>query len=228
MISGKPVRRRRALFWSTIASAALHILILTLLFYAIARTIVPKGEREVVSQTTVVTIKKAAEPPPAPHRAVRPVRQHQSAPAAVPRPELARVTTRPAPPLVTKRSISVPSKIERDEAGFAREVAQLNEQNDPHAIPTIDPAARESSTKSYAFDIPSSMRGERTRERHHYAGAELAQGRTRLLLRTLRVHVSRRRDRERQHLLAVLFRSGRRSVQAAAASDSVPAADARV
>lgn len=159
MISGKPVRRRRALFWSTIASAVLHILILTLLFYAIARTIIPKGEREVVSQTTVVTIKKAAEPPPAPHHAVRPIRQRQSAPATVPRPELAHVTTRPAPPLATKRSISVPSKIERDEAGYAREVAQLNEQNDPHAIPTIDPAARESSTKSYSFDIPSSMRG---------------------------------------------------------------------
>lgn len=159
MISGKFERRNRALFWSSIVSAAFHLIVLTLLFYAIARSIVPKGEKEVVSQTTIVTIKKAAEPSPAPHRALRPVRQHQSAPATVPRPEIARVTTRPAPPQVSKRSLSVPSKIERDEAGFAREVAQLNEQNDPRAIPTIDPAARESSTKSYAFDIPSTMRG---------------------------------------------------------------------
>lgn len=118
-----------------------------------------KGSPEVVSQTTDVTISKAAEPSPAPHRASQRIRQRESAPATVPQPELAHVTTRPAPPHVTRRSVSLPSKLERDAAGFAREVAQLNAQNDPHAIPTIDPAVRESSTKSYAFDIPSSMRG---------------------------------------------------------------------
>jgi hypothetical protein len=164
LISGKLDRRRRALCWSTVASAALHVIILTLLFYAIAHVFIPKGIKEVVAQTTVITIQKiAAKAPraaPAPHRQPRRIRQHESPPAQVPRPEIARITTRPAPPQVPHRAPSVPSRIERDEAGFAHEVAQLNEQNDPHAIPTIDPASRESYTKSYAFDVPSSMRGD--------------------------------------------------------------------
>ncbi len=160
MISGKLDRRRRALCWSTLASAAIHLIVLTLLFSAIARIFIPKGEREVVSKTDVVKIEKAAQATPRPHRAARPVRQHQSVPARVPRSEIARVTTRPAPPQVPHHTPSVPSRIARDEAGFAREVAQLNEQNDPRAIPTIDPAARESYTKSYAFNIPSSSGDE--------------------------------------------------------------------
>ncbi len=69
-------------------------------------------------------------------------------------------TTAPAPHEPPPRRQTVPSKIERDEAGFAREVAQLNEQNDPHSIPTIDPASQESARKTYSFDIPSSLRGE--------------------------------------------------------------------
>ncbi|MBV8066781.1 MAG: hypothetical protein JO113_02305, partial [Candidatus Eremiobacteraeota bacterium] len=142
------------------ASAAIHLVVLTLLFAAVAKLLVVRGERELVSQTKLVTIKKEILSTPAPPpRRVRPVRQHQSAPAAPQRREIARETTVPAPPEVHHEPI-MPSKIERDEAGFAREVAQLNEQNDPHAIPTIDPASRESSTKSYAFDIPSSMRGD--------------------------------------------------------------------
>lgn len=163
MISGKFDRRRRALFWSTIASAALHLIVLTLLFYAIARLFLQRGEKEVVSQTTIVTIKRAA-PTPAPTRAparpVRPIRQHESAPARTPPHEIAKETLAPAPREPPRRTRSVPSRFERDEAGFAREVAQLNEQNDPHAIPTIDPASQESSTKTYAFDVPSSLRGE--------------------------------------------------------------------
>ena len=65
----------------------------------------------------------------------------------------------PAPHQPARRSPPVPSRFERDEAGFAREVAQLNERNDPNAIPTIDPASRESTTKTYAFTIPSSSGG---------------------------------------------------------------------
>lgn len=161
MISGNLDRRRRALFWSAIASAAFHLIILTLLFHAIARLFAPKGEREVVAQTTIVTIKKEeAIPTAAPRRPARPLRQRPSALASVPRREIARMTTRPAPPQPARRVPTLPSKIERDEAGFSREVAQLNEQNDPHAIPTIDPASREPSTKSYAFDVPSSLRGD--------------------------------------------------------------------
>jgi hypothetical protein len=161
LISGKLDRRRRALFWSTIASAAIHLILLTVLFYAVARLLIPRGSREVISQTRTVTITKAALPTPAPPRPVRRhIRQHASPPATTPRHEIARETAAPAPRAPRVPHIEMPSKLERDEAGFAREVAQLNAQNDPHAIPTIDPGARESSTKSYAFQIPSSMRGE--------------------------------------------------------------------
>lgn len=160
MISGNPYRRRRALLWSTIASVALHCVILAVLSYAIARLFVARGAKEVVAQTEIVTVKKAALPSPPPARPVHPVRQRESAPALTPRHELAKETAAPAPHEPPPRHVSVPSKIERDEAGFAREVAQLNAQNDPRAIPTIDPASRESSSKTYAFDIPSSLRGD--------------------------------------------------------------------
>jgi hypothetical protein len=161
LISGSLNRRRRALLWSTIASAAIHLVVLTLLFYAIARLFVPRGEREVVAQRTVITIQKAQRAAPTPvRRPARPVRQHESAPATTPRHEIVKETTRPAPHEAPRRVPTVPSRIERDEAGFANEVAQLNRQNDPHAIPTIDPASRESSTKSYAFNVPSSLRGD--------------------------------------------------------------------
>ncbi len=160
MISEKLDRRRRALFWSTVASAAFHLIVLTLLFYAVARLFVTRGSREVVTQTNTVTIQKASPPTPAPPRRAHRIRQHESAPATTPRHELVKeVATAPSPepPL---HHTDVPSKLERDEAGFAREVAQLNRQNDPHTMPTIDPSSQESTTKSYAFQIPSSMRGD--------------------------------------------------------------------
>jgi len=160
VISAPLDNRRRALGLSTIASTAIHFIVLTLLFYAIARTFVPRGAREVVASTQVVTIKKEALSTPAPMRPARHVQQRESAPAKTPRHELVRETTLPAPHEPPHHSPRVPSQLERDQAGFAREVAQLNSQNDPHAIPTIDPAARQSSTKSYAFNIPSSMRGD--------------------------------------------------------------------
>lgn len=158
MISGTLDRRGRALFLSTIASAALHLLLLTLLLYATQRIFVPRGEREVVSQTTLVTIQKLTHPKAAAVRPVRALRRSVSSPAKTLHRELAReVVARasPEPP----RPTTVSSNIERDQAGFAREVAQLNAQNDPHAIPTIDPSSQESKTKSYQFAIPSSLRG---------------------------------------------------------------------
>jgi hypothetical protein len=159
MISGKVDRRRRALFWSTIASAAIHVILLTLIFYEVARLIVARGEPEVVSQTRIVTIKQTARPTPAPVHAARHVQQRESAPATIPHHELAKETPVRASPEPRRRS-TLPSKIERDENGFAKEVAQLNQQNDPHVIPTIDPSMRESPSKTYTFDIPSSMRGD--------------------------------------------------------------------
>lgn len=132
-----------------------------MLFYTIARELVPRGEREVVAQTSIVTIKKSRPTPaPAPARAARPVLQHQSTPATTPRHEIAKETKQPAPHEPPRRSPRLPSKIERDKAGFAREVAQLNEQNHPRAIPTIDPASRQPPNKTYAFSPPSSQSGD--------------------------------------------------------------------
>jgi hypothetical protein len=159
LISGRFDRRRRALFWSTIASAALHFIILTLLFYTAARLLVSRGEREVVSQTTIASIEKHARPRPALIRSVRHIHPKESAPARTPHHELAREVAVQAPPEPQRRP-TVSSNIQRDTAGFAKEVARLNAQDDPHAIPTIDPAARESTTKSYDFAVPSSLRGE--------------------------------------------------------------------
>jgi len=160
LISGKLDKRRRALLWSVIASAAIHFILLTLGLYEVARLIVPRGEREQIARTETVTIKKVELPTPSPPRPARRIKQQLSAPATTPRHELAKETTTPAPHLPRQLAPPVPSKIERDEAGFAREVAQLNQQNDPHAIPTIAPASRESSTKSYAFDVASTSRGD--------------------------------------------------------------------
>jgi hypothetical protein len=158
VISGTRYRRGRTLFWSTIASAVLHVLILTVLLYAVARLFVPRGEREVVSQTTSVSIERLP-PTPAPKRVVHHVRQRESAPATTPHQELAKVAVQ-ATPQAPHVHRTVTSSIERDEAGFSKEVAQLNQQNGAHAIPTIDPASQGSTMKSYHFDVPSTSGGD--------------------------------------------------------------------
>lgn len=160
MISGPFTRRQRALAWSTLASAVIHLILLTLLFYAAARVLIPRGSKETISQTNPVSIEHIPRATPAPPRkhVVRVVKQQESAPARTPRRELARVVHVAAPALPPSRP-RVESKIERDQAGFSKEVAQLNRQNDIHAIPTIDPGSQESSTKSYDFAVPSSLRG---------------------------------------------------------------------
>ncbi len=144
-------------------SAVLHVLVLAIAFYAVARVFVQRGEREAISQTTVVTIRHEIQATPRPaamQRVVRAARREETVAAHVPLPELAKRVAAPAPPVPPQRRISVPSKIERDEAGYAKEVAQLNSQDNSHAIPTIDPAKRESSSKQYAFEVPSSLRGD--------------------------------------------------------------------
>ena len=139
----------------------LHIVILALAFYAVARVFVQRGERE----------RRLGDE----HRRDRAEVQARRIPlqygprcasaasrvgaAHVPLPELAKQVTTPASPAPPHHRTSVPSKIERDQAGFAKEVAQLNAQNDPHAIPTIEPDRREPSSKQYAFDVPANLRG---------------------------------------------------------------------
>jgi hypothetical protein len=161
LISGTLDRRRRALFWSTLASAVVHLIVLTLLFYAVSRILITRGSKETVSQTTVTTIERLVHPKTAtvaarPRRAIR---RQESAPAKIERPEIARIVNTPASPQ-PPRHPTVPSAIERDTAGYAKEVAKLNALDDPHAIPTIDPASQGSTMKTYAFNIPSSLRGQ--------------------------------------------------------------------
>lgn len=144
-------------------SAILHVVILTIAFYAAARVFVQRGERETVSETSIVTIHHEAQATPRPVAAQHPIhsaRRQETAPAHVPLPELSKRVTFAATPAPLQRRPSVPSKIERDEAGYAKEVAQLNAQNDPRAIPTIEPGRREPSSKQYAFNVPASLRGD--------------------------------------------------------------------
>jgi hypothetical protein len=160
LISGILDRRRRALFWSALASATIHLIVLTLLFYAVSRILITRGSKEIVSQTNVASIQRLVHPraatvTPRRHRIIR---RQESAPAKIEPHELARVVKTAASPEPPRR-LSAPSNIERDTAGFAKEVAKLNALDDPHAIPTIDPGTRGSAMKSYAFNVPSSLRG---------------------------------------------------------------------
>jgi len=147
--------------WSTIASAIFHIVVLSLLFYAIAHIVMtPEGSGEQVSEKTIVTIEAPVKPKPVPrhHEPRKPV--HLPPPPAPARHELAKeVPNAPPQPPERPRKIAI-STIQRDQAAFASEVAQLNRRNDPHAIPTIDPASAESSSKSYSFDAARSGGGD--------------------------------------------------------------------
>ncbi len=165
MISGPLDRRRRALFFSTLASAAFHLIFLAALFYAVAHVFIPRGEREVVSQTTIATIRKppppTPKPTPPPKHITHPVRQRESAPAAPPIHELAKqIANAPPQPSPLPRRPTLRTRIARDAAGFANEVAQLNKQDDPHSIPTIDPSSNGSTMKSYKFDVASLNSGD--------------------------------------------------------------------
>jgi len=119
---------------------------------------VPQGARESISQVTVASIERYHPPKTPPVRRVhhRPV---IVAPAQTARHELAKNEPHAASQPV-RHPATLESQLNRDRAQFARKVAQLNASNDPHAIATIDPASQESATKSYAFEVPSALRGE--------------------------------------------------------------------
>jgi hypothetical protein len=121
----------------------------------------PQGAGERVSEKTAISIDAPVKPTPAPRR--RQVRKPVVAPPPAAAPmhhELAKeaVDATPQPP-ERPRKIVV-SSIQRDREAFANEVAQLNHGNDPHAIPTIDPASAESASKSYSFDAGRSSNGD--------------------------------------------------------------------
>jgi hypothetical protein len=144
--------------WSTLASAALHLTVLSLLFAALARIVGSLHDaREQVSETTAISIEAPVKPKPAPrrHERPRPVKTRPAPPAPsrheLAKPRLDAPAQVPQPP----RRIAVPS-LARDRTSFANEVAQLNARNDPHAMPTVDPASAESASKTYAFDTSRS------------------------------------------------------------------------
>lgn len=162
MISGSREGRRKTMAWSALASAAFHVVVLSLLFYAFARIVItPEGSRESVSDTTAIEIE-------APIVQKRTVKHHRVAkPASQPPPapayhELAKenIEAPPQPPPPQHPHPAGVSSIERDRTAFAQEVAQLNQGNSPHAIPTIDPASAESASKSYAFDAGRYSNGD--------------------------------------------------------------------
>ena len=157
MISAPLDRRRRALASSTVASLIVHALVLSVLFSILARTIVPQGSRETISQITVASIERAEPKKPTVSRP-----KHRLAVKPPPAPTLHELS-KPVPhaaPEPPRRQATLESRLERDQAQFAREVAALNKSNDPHAIPTIDPASQGSTMKSYAFQVPASLRGD--------------------------------------------------------------------
>lgn len=160
MISGPVDRRRRALASSTIVSLIVHALVLSVLFAILTPVIVPQGSREVVSQITIASIERAQPEKPKVRR--EKPRLVVTPPAAAPAlHELSKKTVSlaaPEPP--PRRHATVASQLDRDQAQFAREVAVLNKNDDPHAIPTIDPASQGSTMKTYQFQIPASMRGD--------------------------------------------------------------------
>lgn len=151
LVRGTRNRHRRVLVWSAIVSAALHVVVLSLLFYAFARIVItPSSSGEQLTERTTISVEAPIEPkvPPRPRALRKPARMLHLPPAHH---ELAKQTAAaPAQPPPRPRAAAL-SPLQRDRTAFANEVAQLNRGNDPHAIPTIDPASAQAATKSYGF-----------------------------------------------------------------------------
>jgi hypothetical protein len=145
---------------STAASILLHVIVLALLF-AFVKTLIftPAGGGERISETTTLSLEHQIQPKTHPHH-----KTHRTPRTVLPPPpamhELARENpaapeSQPPPQHVVAPKLGTVaiSRLSRDRNAYAAEVAQLNQGNDVHAIPTIDPAARGSATKSYAFQV---------------------------------------------------------------------------
>lgn len=136
---------------SVALSAALHVLVLGLLFFAFRAVITPQGAEQ-LGETTTITVEKRPVANAAPAR--HPKTAHPVLARSAPRPrhEIAKqVATAPAQSKPRPHA-PVVANVDRDRALFAGEVARLNRSNDVHAIPTIDPASAGQSNRSYAFD----------------------------------------------------------------------------
>jgi hypothetical protein len=163
VIAAARTRRRRwmTLMW-VILSAVLHVTVITLILAALPAEVQnPRGESLRLSDRMTVSIQKQVAPPkPVPKRVIPHELAAAPAPRAAARHELARQAY-DAPPQPPQRPHAVAvSPIQRDREAFADEVAALNKSNDPHAIPTIDPASRGTQSRSYRFDTSLSDSGE--------------------------------------------------------------------
>ena len=158
MISGSRDRRRGVMLASALVSAALHVAVLALLFFAFRAILTAPGSRETVSETTAISIERAAPPRREPKRTVHPHRRQIVAAVQRPAPhELAREAPEAPPQPPKRRATPETSALSHDRQAFADEVAQLNKGNDPRAIPTIDPSSAQPASKSYAFDAHSTQ-----------------------------------------------------------------------
>ena len=165
MITATPQRRGRNFFWALAASTAIMTVVAALIPSHLLVFI--QGAPEVFSRTETVSIERSTPVPPAPVATSVPTVQPKSvatpvpAAAAEPAPavhELAKEALH-APPQPPQRPHAKVDALARDRTAFDREVAQLNAQNDPHAIPTIDPATQASASKSYSLELPNGERG---------------------------------------------------------------------
>jgi hypothetical protein len=112
----------------------------------------PQAARERVSEAMplVLSVQRATPRPQPPRRTTR----AKTPVPTSPNHELARIAPHASPQPPQRPHVLV-SRIARDEARYAKEVARLNAGNDPHALPTIDPASRESSVKTYTMQFSS-------------------------------------------------------------------------
>jgi hypothetical protein len=100
------------------------------------------------------------EPQPKEQVQTKPQPEHTAQPKAQPT-ELARIDEHapPQPRSAQKRQEgTLAEQLAQQQAAFAHEAQQLNAQNGPISIATIDPSQRESATKSYSINF-SGIRG---------------------------------------------------------------------
>ena len=149
-----PGRQRRIMAASAGLSAALHVIVLSLLFFAFRAVITPQGAEQ-IGETTTISVEARPVATAAPKRHRRPAPPVSARSAPQPRHEIAKqVASAAAQPLPRPRARAV-TNVDRDRALFAGEVSRLNRENATRAIPTIDPASAQPSSKSFAFDAAS-------------------------------------------------------------------------
>ena len=159
-ISIRRTKRARPLFWYTLLSGMLHVLLLTAVARFFLSVVLPPNERQptIVVSSSALRIERSARPQPA--------RQpSQSPPQPLPRPHAAtqpQPTAQPPPPsrlaehrepiVKTTASDRVAAQLQRDALAFAQTAARLSAKGSPLAgIAT--PAPMPASARRDSLDI---------------------------------------------------------------------------